>query len=265
MSAELKTTDSRFVSLNSSGPVMILPHDDTDGVFDSLSNQDFKLLLSDTSSDDPVPSTYELNSLDCNYWDSPNISKFLVDNNNNNSNSNLLIHFNIQCLAAKFDNLQTFLDSFNLNNSDRCIPAFIALSETWLNDLNAPTFKINNYHPPLTKNRNDRTSRGGVAIYVREDINFVPRPEFSIFIPFVFESVFITVKSINLTIGVIYTSPQANPCDFIEQYRNVLNLLTQSNEKFILAGDFNVNLLDYNSDSIVNEFVKLNLSNVLSL
>ena len=51
--------------------------------------------LSDTSSDDPVPSTYELNSLDCNYWDSPNISKFLVDNNNNNSNSNLLIHFNI--------------------------------------------------------------------------------------------------------------------------------------------------------------------------
>ena len=93
-------------------------------------------------------------------------------------------------MSAKFDNLQTFLDSFNLNNSDRCIPAFIALSETWLNDLNAPTFKINNYHPPLTKNRNDRTSRGGVAIYVREDINFVPRPEFSIFIPFVFESVF---------------------------------------------------------------------------
>ena len=85
----------------------------------------------------------------------------------------------------------------------------------------------------------------------------VGRPEYSIFIPSVFESIFITVKSINTTLGVIYTSPLTNKTDFTDQYRRTLNLLSEQNENIVLLEDFNVNLMNFNRDCSVNEFVNL--------
>ena len=84
----------------------------------------------------------------------------------------------------------------------------IALSETWLNRDNKSSFPIPGFHPIVSNIRQDNSSRGGVALYVPEEYNFIKRPDFDTFIPLTFESIFTTIKDINVTIGAIYRSPK---------------------------------------------------------
>ena len=80
------------------------------------------------------------------------------------------------------------------------LPAVIALSETWLNQHNETQYDISGFHPLIAKSRPDNSDRGGVAFYVRDDLDYIERPDLNLFIPFVFESLFITLKPINLTL-----------------------------------------------------------------
>ena len=92
-----------------------------------------------------------------------------------------------------------------------------------------------------------------MALYVREDYNFIERPELDIFIPFIFESKFIKIKNLNITIGVIYRSPSANTSDFMQAYQQLLEKLTVLNKgHYLLLGDYNIDLLDYKTDLAVS-------------
>ena len=212
---------------------------------------DFNLLLQEEGADQEVtiPSPYDLNNLNCSYWSTESLFQ-----NCSSNRSNLFVHFNIQCLATKYDNLVTFLK--RLSSSDfEYLPTALALSETWLSEANEDSFPISGYHPIVSNIRKDNSGRGGVALYVREDHHVIPRPDLDIFVPFLFESVFVTLKDINLTIGVIYRSPSADTAAFLQTYQQLFHTLNHEQEKIVLLGDFNIDLLDYHDDANVAEFV----------
>ena len=101
----------------------------------------------------------------------------------------------------------------------------------------------------------DNSSRGDVAIYLRDDIEFVERGDLSIFVPQFFEAVFVTLKPCDITIGVIYRSPLSDTQMFVRYFNEALGSLKKNSTKFILLGDFNINLLNYQDNINVTDFV----------
>ena len=229
----------------------------TEGDFPD-SNLDFNTLLSDLANvgsdeDETVPTPYDLHGLKCNYWETDKLCNLISSTNNN-----LFLHINIQCLPAKFDRLITFLNELSHVSTDS-LPIVLALSETWLSEDNNSSFVIEGYQPNIvSKFRRDNSSRGGVAMYVRSGYEFAERPDLDKFIPLVFESAFISLKDLNLVVGVVYTSPSADPAAFMTHYQSTISSLLQNNQNFLILGDFNADLLKYRHDSHVTEFVDSN-------
>ena len=187
--------------------------------FASHQQLDFNDVLKDKNSSDgrlyeemSVPTPYELNNLKCLYWDTDNLAKHISSNRND-----LFLHLNIQGLSPKFDNFITFFSSLTDKNFSN-FPLALAFSETWLTDLNKNKFDIKGYHPGASNIRKDNSGRGGVSLYIREDHEFTERPDLEIFIPFIFESVFVTIKHLNITVGVIYRSPSSDIVPFFDAY-----------------------------------------------
>ena len=196
-----------------------------------------------------VPTPYELHNLKCLYWDPSDLPSAISQND-----KDLIVHFNIQSLPSKFDNLTRFLNDAS-HQSRFKKPIVLALSETWLNDFNNSSFELNEYHPPISEHRRDNSDRGGVALFVNEAHEFRERPDLNKFIPKVFESVFITLIELNLTVGVIYRSPSADTNIFMHEYQLTINHLHESNEHFVILGDYNIDLLKYTQDGYATEFV----------
>ena len=230
------------------------PHANT---HDSIAQgPDFNDILSElsdpaNSADFPVPTPYELNNLKCLYWEA---DKTPI---RQNKDTNCFLHINIQCLNAKFDNLKIFLNTLSNENFDN-LPVILALSEAWLTEHNEASFELSGFHSPISKVRKDNSGRGGVALYVREDFEFIERPDLDKFIPFVFESTFVTLKHLNLTVGAIYRSPTPDSTPYLNEYIRTLSQLAQLKENALLLGDFNQDLLKYNRDAAVTEFADLN-------
>ena len=104
-----------------------------------------------------------------------------------------------------------------------------------------------------------KITHDGVGLFVKDDTDYIDCPDLSVFIPFVFESVFIMIKPSNVTVGVIYRTPDSNINKFLLQYEKTLQLLHNLNHRYILLGDFNSNLPNFNEDSQVTEFANLTL------
>jgi exonuclease III len=87
---------------------------------------------------------------------------------------------------------------------------FILLRETFLTMTNAHMFNIDGYNFVCYNRKN--SSRGGVAIYLRNDIDYIERPDLGVCVDGEFESIMIEVKSMEkkIIIGEIYRVPGTN-------------------------------------------------------
>lgn len=168
----------------------------------NLANLDFRSILADytdshndgnENSEFATPSPYELNDINSLYWNSSDLSEYVLTNQ---ENLKFLIHMNIQSLPAKFDSFQTFLNTVS-KQDHKCLPSIVALSETWLSPLNETNFNLLGFQPLISKCRNDNSHRGGVALFVKEGYDFTVQHDLDKFIPKVFESLFITLKPSN--------------------------------------------------------------------
>lgn len=147
-----------------------------------------------------------------------------------------LINLNAQSLANKVGDIEYVLASYD--------PHVIIVSETWLRpeiqdcELLPPGFKII---------RNDRDSRGGgVAIILQENIecvrlNGIPNHE----------SAWCQIKlgTALVVIGAIYRSPNAS-IEYLEALQNYLEQQKAWNQRLIIAGDFNLPGVDWNTINI---------------
>ena len=97
----------------------------------------------------------------------------------------------------------------------------IMLCETFLTNHIAHQFKIPGYNL-VCKNR-PNSARGGVAIYIKSDYNFIERDDLAINNPGVFESICIEIKSSNPStiIGEIYRVPNTNEYETSNMYKTL--------------------------------------------
>ena len=115
---------------------------------------------------------------------------------------------------------------------------YILLCETFVvNDDNVHHFKLLNYNF-ICKNRTIK-AKCGVAIYIRDNIQYNLREDLSIFIEGGFESIFIeSIKNGQTSIvGEIYRIHNTNVNLSIQRYETILHNMESSNSQVILGTD----------------------------
>ena len=119
---------------------------------------------------------------------------------------------NCQSLTSYWDNFKSLLLSITSDTFDLDI---IGITETFQIHSNI-NYDITGYHPLQFNIRTGSSSeRGGVGMYIKDHLDFKHRPDISVFIPHIYESVFIELQSkqSNIIIGTIYrpnTAPKAH-------------------------------------------------------
>ena len=122
--------------------------------------------------------------------------------------------------------------------------------------------KLPGYHSLITFTRND-DNRGGVGLFVSENITFNVRDDLSVFIPHIYESLFIEIDTSENNhdkniIGLIYrpnTQPKADIDIFSSTLQDIMDIINNEKKSCLLMGDFNIDLLKYNLHNKTNDFV----------
>lgn len=125
----------------------------------------------------------------------------------------------------------------------------IAITEHWKSLPQLRSFHLMNYNLVSSFCRN-HGEHGGSAIYVREDIVGKSRDDLtSVSFPRIFECAAYECKTEHSTFVVlsIYRPETGLKCDlddFFERFSTVLETLCEQGTKCVIAGDFNINLMD---------------------
>ena len=203
------------------------------------------------------PDSYFFNdnlSDDCNYLLNSDFNNLLIKKNiiKDNSNCFSALNINIRSLQKNFDQLQLALNSIDIDFQAVCI------TETWLTD----TTPINLFNIPgknfIHKHRTNKIG-GGVGIYLNNNLDFKLRPDLDKLDGDI-ECIFAEINMKNhknMLIGSIYRPPQGNIKSFIDKLNDILNVIKSEKKIQYIMGDFNINLINYHSHYLTNEFVDM--------
>ena len=197
----------------------------------------------------------ENENLSCKYYNSKQLKELISDKENSKGLS--LLHLNIYSLPfhiAKFTNLLSELNSnFKI----------IGITETRLTTKKDPvnSIEIPNYNKEHTPAESDK---GGALLYISKEINYKTRDDLKIYKKKLLESEFIEVLSDsnkNAIVGCIYKHPGLTIQEFnFDFLYPLIDKLATENKNIVLLGDFNVDLLDYESNNPTREFLDLMFS-----
>ena len=226
------------------GPVRFNPER-----FESLNYNPF-LLNSNydlTRSNNIDPDTYlTTNKFSCDYFVENQFNEMLSKNNPINLS---LLHLNIRSLQKKINNLSNCLTNSNIQFS------IIGISETWLRD-DSHSVDIDGYRF-IHKNRPNRTG-SGVGLFISENLEFKLRPDLCFDNPNIAESLFIEIKKPkvkNIIVGIVYRAPNLHPDDFLSKNTEVPDKISRENKICYLLGDFNLNLINFQTHNPTGEFL----------
>ena len=133
--------------------------------------------------------------------------------------------------------------------------SIIAISETWARDDNDVFLQISWYNF-VSNNRNDRGS--GVALYVRSNMSYMRREDLCKTDRECYESVFIeisNVKKCKIIVGYIYRPPGQDVRKFNDQFEVLIQNIASQKAESLLAGDYNINMLNYETHVDTEIFV----------
>ncbi|XP_013383043.1 uncharacterized protein LOC106153597 isoform X2 [Lingula anatina] len=142
-----------------------------------------------------------------------------------------IVCHNIQSLPAHFKDLKS--------NPEMAVADIVGITESWLNS-NVPSAKYSIPGFQLIRcDRQNDTSRGGVAVYIRNTLkatevknNFVTKPGF--------ESVTLTING--YYVSFVYRSPSIVGPAFNRKIQEILSQNKKPIKPSILLGDFNIDL-----------------------
>ena len=168
-----------------------------------------------------------------------------------------LLHLNACSLQNKIDDLLQLINTVKLKFT------VIAISETWANDTNQIFLNIPGYKRHLKSRSNERTG-GGVALFVKEHLSFVNRDDLDDLHCIDVDSAFIDIidNSDKITVGVVYRPPGGDLNLFNDSYAKLLDKLVSSKCKCIVAGDFNINLLNHENHLETENFLNVLFSHL---
>lgn len=188
------------------------------------------------------------------YYDTAKFNEKFQHDNGVNLN---IIHLNIRSLNANGDCFSSFLSTLEIKFD------IICLTETWLH---ADNF-IDNFFPGyagfhLTRESSRRG--GGVAVYVGNNLNAKIIPDMSINHD-ACETLFVRVNNNqqNFIVSSCYRPPSSNFNVFNSLFEEKLRSLNTNTCDLVVCGDFNLDLLEIDSNLSSSEF--LNMMSGLSL
>lgn len=208
--------------------------------------------------DDDLPndtdSPFSQSNATCDYYDQDefrNASKSF-------QKSISLFHLNCRSLSANWESFHELV--CELHRDTFCFDV-IGISEVFKCDRDQ-RLKLPGFHELITRTRDD-DNRGGVGLFIKDNINFKVRDDLSVFIPHVFESIFIEISngsnslSKNI-VGIIYrpnTQPRADIDIFSTTLYDIMDLINNERKSCTLMGDFNIDLIKYNSHEKTNDLI----------
>ena len=136
----------------------------------------------------------------------------MVKSLNEQKDKLFLFCINCQSLNSHWDHFNSLLESI----TDETF-AFDVIGITEIFQIHSNiNYDVTGYHPLHYSTRTGVSSgRGGVGMYIKDHVNVEQRPDISVFIPHVFQSLFIEIsgKHQTIIIGTIYrpnTPPKAD-------------------------------------------------------
>ena len=193
------------------------------------------------------------NILNCSYYDLSDLNKINTKDNKYFS----LFHLNISSLPYHFEEIEELLDQMKIK------PEIIGISESRIYKDKEPLTNIclKNYNIEQTKTE---SSKGGTLLYISESLNYKKRNDLKIYKTKELESTFVEIinkKGKNTIVGCIYKHPTMPTYEFDSFLEPLYETLTKENKDIYLLGDFNVNLLNYESDNQTASFLDKICSN----
>ena len=169
------------------------------------------------------------------------------------SSSLSMLHFNVRGITSnnRYSELEVFLRSKRLK--------VVGLCETFLTSSNNALYNFTGYHV-IHKPRLSGRERGGLAILLSQSLTFSERSDLSLNLNHA-ESLFVELPRSSfglnkkIIIGEIYRTPNGNKQAFIDEIDNLLSILNRNGTICFLMGDFNIDLMVCDSDSISLNFL----------
>lgn len=192
----------------------------------------------------------------CQYYWPENFEKSFANKPNTSNTSFFCI--NSRSLLSNWDDFCNLLCECTNQNFQFDI---IGITELF-SSCNHVKLCLNGYHPLEKKTRGpDDDGHGGVGLFIKDTQKFDPRPDLTVFIPHIFESLFVEIKTnpkSPIVVGVIYrpnTIPRADLDVFVETLYSINSILEQEKKTVLLMGDFNIDLLKFSSHPKTNDFI----------
>ena len=189
------------------------------------------------------------NNVNCKYFINEEFSNLPKTKNVFN-----IFHANVNGIENHFEDLETVLVDSNRHFNAMCI------SETTQkeNTMFCKNVDLKNNHTPISTGT--KTAKGGTAIYVLKNHDLIERYDLNTS-DIEYESTWVEIKnkkSKNIIIGCIYRHPHYNNLEEFTHYmKNTLLKLNKEKKEIYICGDFNVNLLKYDEDIVVQKFYNL--------
>ena len=199
--------------------------------------------ISDENDENIIKSFYyDINELNAKLNESQSISKKTFS----------LMHLNISSVQYHLDELRDPIDKSKTKFS------VIGITESRLNKDIAPLKNINlqNYniqHTPIESNK------GGSLLYISTDLSYKTRNNLKMYKSKELESIFIEIinkEGKNTIVGCIYKHPKLAIDEFNNHFLSpMLEKVSFENKEVYLIGDFNINLLNYESNRETTDFL----------
>ena len=169
-----------------------------------------------------------------------------------------MCRINIRSMNRNFNAFEQYLAGLRFEF------AFIGVSETWLTDNNHDLFNLSGY--TFIEQHRVRKTGGGVGLFLKDHIEYNLREDLISFCD-IMESLFVKLPSTvfgmekNIIIGIIYRPPGTDFNEFSDLLANTLDRIKKENKICYLLGDYNINLLNYDSHNATAEFADLLYAN----
>ena len=179
-----------------------------------------------------------------NYIESNTLRNYCYKNSKNDSQNLTTILLNILSLV----NLKTFTTFDAWSHSLNFLPDIIAINETWEKESSNGQFK-NLFQYNYISNFRKNHRGGGVALYIKETLQYNLRPDLTIMHEGVYESPFVDIHPQNDTIicGTIYRPAKQDKVSnelFVDHLKSALDIIHRSKCKVFLMRDLNYDLLE---------------------
>lgn len=198
---------------------------------------------------------------DSKYYDIDSYVKLFDDNN-------LIDHFNIfstnsRSLPKHKSDYDVLFHAINSNHEFH----LLSFTETWLNSNLENLVDFDGYKS-IYKHKHPNKEGGGIAMYVKADIEYITRPDLQLPTEksLLYDSICIEIKTHtrNIIVFTIYRTPSHNSIhELTSDLNSILEKANTENKDIIITGDLNIDLLKYTVHNPTTLFLDMLISNDL--